>query len=112
MADSTLSTDSPVSRSDAAAPQRASRQSPVPEPTPLTGPQCRAARALLLWSQSDLARRAAISDVTVRTFERGHNSIKPSTVRLLRLTFMDAGLDFLDGDDDGRVGVCFARPQR
>ena len=70
----------------------------------LTGVQCRAARALLLWSQADLARRARVSAVTIRTFERGQGSIRPATARLLRLTFAAAGVEMIGGED-GREGV-------
>ena len=87
----------------------------------LTGVQCRAARALLLWSQEDLARRARVSAVTIRTFERGQGSIRPATARLLRLTFAAAGVEMIAGEDRGEggngegggglgPGVRFARP--
>ncbi|WP_420347198.1 helix-turn-helix domain-containing protein [Pelagibius sp.] len=74
----------------------------------LTGVQCRAARALLLWSQEDLARRARVSAVTIRTFERGQGSIRPATARLLRLVFETAGVEMVGGGDgaggDGERG--------
>lgn len=100
MADLTLSTDSP------------SLNQSVPPPLPITRGQCRAARALLFWSQGTLARRTGISAVTIRTFERGRNSIKPSTARLLRLTFEAAGVGFLDAGDGCGAGVCLAKPER
>ena len=90
-------------------------------PPDLLGVQCRAARALLLWSQEDLARRARVSAVTIRTFERGQGSIRPATARLLRLTFAAAGVEMIAGEDGGEggdgeggsglgPGVRFARP--
>lgn len=99
MADLTLSTDSPSLNQSV--------------PVLLTRGQCRAARALLFWSQGTLARRTGISAVTIRTFERGRNSIKPSTARLLRLTFEAAGVGFIDAGDCGAAaGVCLAKPER
>ena len=70
-------------------------------PPDLLGVQCRAARALLLWSQEDLARRARVSAVTIRTFERGQGSIRPATARLLRLVFETAGVRMIGGDGSG-----------
>jgi DNA-binding XRE family transcriptional regulator len=37
----------------------------------MTPAQCRAARALLDWTQNDLARSAEVGSVTLRQFERG-----------------------------------------
>ncbi|WP_420347119.1 helix-turn-helix domain-containing protein [Pelagibius sp.] len=99
MAEAILSTDSPTLN-----------QSAPDTGGPLTREQCRAARAMLHWSQGDLARRARISAVTVRTFERGQSSLKESTAQLLRLTFVSAGLLFIDADETGGAGVCLARP--
>ncbi len=121
MADHTLITDSPgpsnAGPSNAAPAPREAGRPPVREPAPITGPpitgeQCRAARALLFWSQNDLARRARVSTVTIRTFERRHNSIRPATAQSLRLIFNAAGVDFIDADEHGGVGVCFAKRGR
>jgi len=75
----------------------------------ITGEQCRAARALLRWSQSDLAERTSISTVTIRNFELGRSVLKESTARLVRFTFQDAGVVFLDPDDEG-PGARLAKP--
>ena len=40
----------------------------------LTPEQCRAGRALLTWTQDDLATRAEVSRSTVRGFESGQHS--------------------------------------
>ena len=63
----------------------------------LTPAQCRAARALLWWSQAELAARSAVSSVTIRNFERGRSSLKAATARLLRLTLERAGVALIDG---------------
>lgn len=52
----------------------------------LKPPQCRAARALLDWTQAELAERAAISAVSIRAFEKG-GEMRESNLRLVRLTF-------------------------
>ncbi len=73
----------------------------------LTREQCRAARAMLYWSQDDLARRARITAATVRGFERGQSRLKHSTARLLRLTFEASGICFIEAD--AGAGVCLAK---
>ena len=98
MAASILSTDSPSLNRGASGPGL------------LVGDQCRAARAMLDWSQKDLARHARISAVTVRGFERGHTRIKPSTARLLRLTFEVAGVRFIEASPSCGAGVRLAEP--
>ncbi len=67
-------------------------------PAPILTPaQCRAARALLWWSQAELAARSAVSSVTIRNFERGRSSLRAATARLLRLTLERAGVALIDG---------------
>lgn len=68
--------------------------------------QCRAARALLDWTQGDLAGRTSISAVSIRAFERG-GDMRESNLRLLRLTFEAAGIIFqADGEvTTGGIGV-------
>ncbi len=75
----------------------------------LTRQQCRGARAMLGWSQADLAARTRISAVTIRTFERGHNSVKESTARVLRFVLEEAGIVFVDATEGIGPGVCLAR---
>lgn len=75
---------------------------------PLPG-QCRAARALLDWTQADLASKTSISAVSIRAFEKG-GEMRSNNIKLLRLTFERAGIQFLD---DGVVasgsGVAFKK---
>jgi DNA-binding XRE family transcriptional regulator len=72
--------------------------------------QCRAARALLEWTQSDLAGRTSISAVSIRAFEKG-GDMRDSNLRLLTLTFEAAGIIFQDEGEmvDGGVGVRLRR---
>jgi transcriptional regulator with XRE-family HTH domain len=72
----------------------------------LKHPQCRAARALLDWTQRDLAERTSISAVSIRAFEKG-GDMRESNLRLLTLTFEAAGIIFqADGEvTGGGIGV-------
>jgi DNA-binding XRE family transcriptional regulator len=69
-------------------------------------PQCRAARALLNWTQSDLAEHTAISAVSIRAFEKG-GEMRESNLRLIKLTFESAGIIFQDEGEmvQGGIGV-------
>lgn len=58
--------------------------------------QCRAARALLDWSQSDLVERSGITQKTITDFERGVTT-RPyrRTVEAIVTTFEAAGIEFI-----------------
>lgn len=71
----------------------------------LTPEQCRAARALLGWTQDELAARAELSRGTVRGFERGQHSLHRSTARALRQVFEEEGIVLLGPDESGGIGV-------
>ena len=75
---------------------------------PLTPEQCRAARALLNWTQDDLATRAEISRSTVRGFESGHHELQRASAATIRRAFEEARIIFLDADDTCGPGVCLA----
>ena len=66
----------------------------------LTPAQCRAARALLDWTQGRLSEVTGLSAVTIRAFEAGRDA-RESNRRLLRLAFEREGIEFLDGDAPG-----------
>jgi transcriptional regulator with XRE-family HTH domain len=72
----------------------------------LKSAQCRAARALLDWTQSDLASRTSISTVSIRAFERG-GEMRESNLKLIRFTFDAAGVIFVDEGEmtQGGIGV-------
>jgi len=73
----------------------------------ITGTQVRAARALLAWSQGELAQRAGTSLPTIKRIESTGN--EPSgTVRTnekIRAAVEAAGIVFIDADNDGGRGV-------
>ena len=72
--------------------------------------QCRAARALLVWSRDELAARAQVASRTIVDFERNARSPQASTRLAIRLAFETAGIEFIDANGGG-AGVRF-REQR
>jgi transcriptional regulator with XRE-family HTH domain len=66
-----------------------------------TSPQCRAARALLNWSQADLAQASGVATKTIADFEREERSPYDRTLADLREAFEIAGVEFTDGDNPG-----------
>lgn len=69
--------------------------------------QCRAARAILQWSQSELARRAGVARKTVADFEKETRRLQVRTRRDIARALEDAGVRF-DSDEGGRpTGVQF-----
>src|SRR6185437_14264944 len=70
----------------------------------ISAAQCRAARALLEWTQTELARRCGSIRMTVVRFERGH-TVRASTRRQFRDAFERAGLHFMSDDANGGEGV-------
>ncbi|MDD3181198.1 MAG: helix-turn-helix transcriptional regulator [Alphaproteobacteria bacterium] len=65
---------------------------------PLSARQIKAARALLDWSQEELAYAARLSIATIRKLELGHISPRGETTRLIHQAVEDAGLEFIDSD--------------
>lgn len=66
--------------------------------------QCRAARALLGWTQATLADRAGVARKTVAHFEVGRRALLVRTRRDITETFERAGVEFTQAE-----GVRFAR---
>jgi transcriptional regulator with XRE-family HTH domain len=62
----------------------------------MTPAQCRAARALLDWTQDDLAAAAQVGVVTLRQFERGVSQPRRAIVAALRRALEEAGVRFID----------------
>lgn len=57
--------------------------------------QIRAARALLNWSQTDLADRAGLSQTGIARIESGVNMPNSSTLDKIAAAFDDAGIEFI-----------------
>lgn len=58
--------------------------------------QIRAARALLDWSQSDLAERADLSQTGIARIENGTNFPNSSTLNKIRTAFENEGIEFIN----------------
>jgi transcriptional regulator with XRE-family HTH domain len=69
-----------------------------PAPSLLDGGQIRAARALLQWSQRELAQRADVSLSTVRSLERQHalTALDAAVLERLVKTLSRAGVELID----------------
>ena len=59
--------------------------------------QIRAARALLNWSQSDLARAAAMATSSIKNIESESSSARRETLAQIRSAFDDNGIEFMPG---------------
>ena len=72
--------------------------------------QSKAARALLRWSQADLAEKSGVSEATVKKIERGTSPLRLTlaSVTSLSLTLSNAGIEFLN--DENTIGVLFTLP--
>jgi predicted transcriptional regulator len=71
----------------------------------MIGPeQCRAARALLDWSQDQLSKKASVGIVTVRQLEAGTHEPRRATLDVIRRALVDAGVEFID-ENGGGPGV-------
>lgn len=68
----------------------------------ITAAQCRAARALLNWSQPDLAKHSGVHVQTISNFEHGNGSPTNKTLRTLRQILEDKGMLFLENDGVAR----------
>ena len=78
----------------------------------LTGPQVRAARGLVGWSQTDLASAAGIGLATVQRLEPQDGMLRgmTDTIWKIRKAFEEAGIIFIDGDDLTGPGVRLSKP--
>jgi DNA-binding XRE family transcriptional regulator len=56
--------------------------------------QCKAARALLDWSQEDLSQKAEVAKATIGDFERGARNLRIETMQKLVGVFEENGVRF------------------
>jgi transcriptional regulator with XRE-family HTH domain len=70
----------------------------------ITPAQCRAARALLDWSQQRLAAAAHVGVVTVRQFEGSGAQPRPATTDVICRALEAAGIEFIP-ENGGGAGV-------
>ena len=76
--------------------------------TIITPNQCRAAREMLEWKQEELAKKSEVAIATIGTFERGDRVPYPRTLRAIRTTFENAGIEF--ENDETACGVKLKNP--
>lgn len=77
----------------------------------ITPEQCRAARALLSWSQQELADRARVGVVAVHQLETGVSNPRRATQEVIRRALETAGVEFID-ENGGGPGVRLRKRQR
>jgi transcriptional regulator with XRE-family HTH domain len=71
--------------------------------------QCRAARAMLSLSQSDLAQQAGVGRSTVADFEASARRPNPGGLASLRNALESSGVIFIEADGAGGPGVCLRK---
>ncbi|WP_404286466.1 helix-turn-helix transcriptional regulator [Microvirga sp. RSM25] len=72
----------------------------------ITRDQCRAARALLDWTQDQMAERSAVSKKTLADFEAGRRVPYDRTLTDIRRAFEEAGIQFIP-ENGGGAGLRF-----
>ncbi len=75
----------------------------------LTPAQCRAARALLDWSQSRLAEGSNLGLSTVKNFEVGRSIPTINNLAAIRAALEAAGVEFI-AENGGGPGVRLRKP--
>ena len=73
----------------------------------ITSSQCRAARAVLGWSQNDLAERARVSRGTLMKFETGLGAPHTNNLMAIRGAFEAVGFQFVVPGEGDRVGISY-----
>jgi transcriptional regulator with XRE-family HTH domain len=71
---------------------------------PITGPQCRAARALIQWSREELAEDSAVAIETIADFEIGREIPPDDVLNKLQTVLEEGGAVFIP-ENGGGVGV-------
>lgn len=67
----------------------------------MTPPQCRAGRALLDWTQPDLAKASGLGLSTVVDFERERRRVSDDAVEAMRSALEGTGVEFTNGKRPG-----------
>ena len=70
----------------------------------ITPGQCKAARALLGWTQQELAERSGVGVVTIHQLETGANQPRRATVDVVERALQAAGIEFIE-ENGGGPGV-------
>ena len=64
--------------------------------------QCKSARAMLNWSQEELAIKVECAKKTITDFEKGHRTPHHRTLKEIKIIFEGAGITFIN---NGEIGV-------
>lgn len=75
----------------------------------ISSSQCRAARALLGWSQDQLATASKVAKATIANFEAEKRAPYARTLDDLRKAMETAGVQFIS-ENGGGAGVRMAKP--
>lgn len=67
----------------------------------MTPPQCRAARALIEWSQPHLAEASGLGLSTVVDFERSRRIVATPSIEAMRVALEGAGVIFVAANGGG-----------
>ena len=71
----------------------------------ITPAQCRAARGLLKWTQEELAAQSGVGAPAIINFEGGKSSPHTATLKVLKETFEEADVIFIESDTEAGPGV-------
>lgn len=63
--------------------------------------QCRAARALIEWSQSDLSSSASVGLSTIKSFEAGSTRPMKNNISAIQRSLEEAGVIFIAENGEG-----------
>lgn len=74
----------------------------------LTPAQCRAARALVAWSQDQLAEASGVAKATIANFELGKRTPYDRTLADIRAALEHGGVQFIP-ENGGGAGVRLAK---
>lgn len=74
----------------------------------LSPAQSRAARALIEWSQTELASHSNLGESTIRDFEKGRRVPTANNLAAIQAALEDAGVEFIPADGGG-AGVRLKR---
>ena len=72
----------------------------------LSAAQSRAARGMLDWSQTELAKRSNLSESTIRDFEKGRRVPSANNLAAIEQALEAAGLEFIP-ENGGGAGIRF-----
>lgn len=70
----------------------------------MTPTQCRAARSLLDWSQSELAKKANLSESTVRDYEKGRRVPSANNLSAIRHALRAHGVMVIEDGESSPIG--------